>query len=128
MRDLFDLGEPVAAAVEPGHPLNAGQRAAVEHGEGPLLVVAGAGTGKTRVITERIRHLLESNPELPGESIVGLTFTEKAAAEMKGRVARTAGERGRAVFLGTFHAFCNALLLERNPKLQTLENVDHWIL
>ena len=47
---------------------------------------------------------------------------------MKGRVARTAGERGRAVFLGTFHAFCNALLLERNPKLQTLENVDHWIL
>jgi DNA helicase-2/ATP-dependent DNA helicase PcrA len=124
--DLFELTPPASsAAIE---QLNPQQRAAVAHGEGPLLVVAGAGTGKTRVITERIRHLLESNPELPGESIVGLTFTEKAAAEMKGRVSRTAGERGRDVFLGTFHGFCNALLLERNPKLQTVEDVDHWIL
>src|ERR1700733_6223928 len=127
-RDLFDLGEQIATAVELGQPLNSEQRAAVEHGDGPLLVVAGAGTGKTRVITERIRHLLENDPELPGESILGLTFTEKAAAEMKHRVARTASKRGKAVFLGTFHAFCNALLMERNPKLQTLEDVDHWIL
>src|SRR3984957_3812666 len=101
MRDLFDLGEPVAAAVEPGHPLNAAQRAAVEHGEGPLLVVAGAGTGKTRVITERIRHLLEADPQLPGESILGLTFTDKAAGEIKHRVVQAVGARGKGVCLGT---------------------------
>jgi DNA helicase-2/ATP-dependent DNA helicase PcrA len=123
--NLFELAAPAAKS---GEELNAQQRAAVRHGEGPLLVVAGAGTGKTRVITERIRHLLESNPELPGESILALTFTDRAAGEMKHRVIRAAGERGRAVFVGTFHAFCNALLLKRNPKLQTLDDVDHWIL
>src|SRR5712671_2242153 len=90
--------------------LNAQQRAAVEHGDGPLLVVAGAGTGKTRVITERIRYLLESDPSLPGEAIAGLTFTDKAAAEMKSRVMRAVGERGENVFLGTFHAFCTRML------------------
>ena len=108
--------------------LNAQQRAAVEHGDGPLLVVAGAGTGKTRVITERIRHLLESDPELPGEAIVGLTFTEKAAAEMKSRVTRSVGERGEKVFLGTFHSFCTNLLIEHDPELKPIEEVDHWIL
>ncbi len=109
-------------------PLNPRQRAAVEHGDGPLLVVAGAGTGKTRVITERIRHLLQSNPDLPGDSIVGLTFTDKAAAEMKARVRRSAGERAEDVFLGTFHAFCTRMLLEHDPGLQPIEEVDHWIL
>jgi DNA helicase-2/ATP-dependent DNA helicase PcrA len=108
--------------------LNAQQRAAVEHGEGPLLVVAGAGTGKTRVITERIRHLLESDPDLPGEAIAGLTFTDKAAAEMKYRVAKAAGERGEKVFLGTFHSFCTNLLTEHDPDLTPIEEVDHWIL
>ena len=131
MADLFELIRPAAAVGEelPELPeLNDQQRAAVRHGQGPLLVVAGAGTGKTRVITERIRHLLNADPDLPGESILALTFTEKAAGEMKHRIARAAGERGRAVFLGTFHAFCNALLIERNPKLQTLDDIDHWIL
>ncbi len=125
MRDLFEL-PPLPA--EPGEQLNAQQRAAVEHGEGPLLVVAGAGTGKTRVITARIRRLLESNPDLPPESIVGLTFTEKAAAEMKHRVTRAAGERGGKVFLGTFHAFCTSVLLERNPDLKPFDDIEHWIL
>ena len=125
MGNLFEFAAPAAKF---GDELNAAQRAAVRHGEGPLLVVAGAGTGKTRVITERIRHLLESNPELPGESILALTFTDRAAGEMKHRVVRGAGERGRAVCVGTFHAFCNALLIERNPKLQALDDVDHWIL
>jgi DNA helicase II / ATP-dependent DNA helicase PcrA len=123
--NLFDLASPAARA---GEELNAAQRAAVHHGEGPLLVVAGAGTGKTRVITERIRHLLEADPKLPGESVLALTFTDRAAGEMKHRVIRSAGERGRGVFVGTFHAFCNALLVDRNPKLQTLDDVDHWIL
>jgi len=108
--------------------LNPEQLRAVEHGEGPLLVVAGAGTGKTRVITERIRLLLENDPELPGESILGLTFTDKAAEEMKWRIKKHVGERADHVWLGTFHGFCNAILLEANPELRALDNFDHWIL
>ncbi|HET9400547.1 MAG TPA: UvrD-helicase domain-containing protein, partial [Candidatus Acidoferrales bacterium] len=109
MANLFDLdaSSNSTSAIE---LLNAQQRAAVLHGDGPMLVVAGAGTGKTRVITERIRHLLTSNPDLPGEQILGLTFTDKAAGEMKYRVASAIGERGKAVELSTFHSFCGALL------------------
>ncbi|SRR5579875_245379 len=110
-------------------PLNAEQRAAVEHGEGPLLVVAGAGTGKTRVITERIRRLLEENPELAGENILGLTFTDKAAGEMKHRVVKAVGERAEGVWLSTFHKFClEKILREAAADAQPLEDVDHWIL
>ena len=76
MGNLFDLASPSAKL---GEDLNSQQRVAVHHGGGPLLVVAGAGTGKTRVITERIRHLLETDPKLPGESILALTFTDRAA-------------------------------------------------
>jgi DNA helicase-2/ATP-dependent DNA helicase PcrA len=108
--------------------LNAQQRAAVLHGEGPLLVVAGAGTGKTRVITERIRYLLETQPELAGEQILGLTFTEKAAGEMKWRVGKMVGERGQKVQLSTFHAFCKTILEEIDPAARVLDPVDHWIL
>ncbi len=123
--NLLEIPRPAKAPEQ----LNPQQRSAVEHGEGPLLVVAGAGTGKTRVITERVRYLLESNPELSGEQIVGLTFTDKAAAEMKSRVVRAVGERGKKVWLSTFHSFCrNAILLPRKPELQVLDNVDHWIL
>jgi len=116
-------------ANPPGFPLNAEQRSAVDHGEGPLLVVAGAGTGKTRVITERIRNLLESDPVLAGESILGLTFTDKAAGEMKHRVRRAMGRRAEGVWLGTFHSFClEKILRERNPEIQPLEDIDHRIL
>ncbi len=115
---------------EPGFPLNAEQRAAVEHGEGPLLVVAGAGTGKTRVITERIRNLLESDPTLAGENILGLTFTNKAAGEMKHRVVKAAGkERAEGVWLSTFHKFCLEKILQGvNPDIQSLDDLDHRIL
>jgi len=108
--------------------LNAAQRKAVAHGEGPLLVVAGAGTGKTRVITERIRRLLETQSEITGENILGLTFTDKAAAEMKHRVEKAVGERAAGLTLSTFHAFCFRLLKEVNPGMQVLDEKDHWIL
>src|ERR1700676_1032718 len=131
MADLFEH----ASAPAPGIQLNPEQRAAAHHGEGPLVVVAGAGTGKTRVITERIRYLLETQPELTGAEILGLTFTDKAAAEMKHRVVAAARERGKsaveraeAVTLSTFHAFCNALLQEINPELKAIDPIDHWIL
>jgi len=115
--------------LELGFPLNPEQRAAVEHGDGPLLVVAGAGTGKTRVITERIRHLLESNPELAGENILGLTFTDKAANEMKRRVVSAIGERAEGVWLSTFHKFClEKILRAANTEVQPLDDLEHKIL
>src|SRR5471030_2169941 len=110
---LFDLDPPLDDA---GLKMNDAQRRAITHGEGPLLVIAGAGTGKTRVITERIRHLLESDESLSGENILGLTFTKKAAGEMKARVVRAVGERGKTVTLSTFHSFCEALLVEIDPE------------
>jgi len=112
---------------QPPDGLNAEQRAAVLHRGGPLLVVAGAGTGKTRVIIERIRHLLESDPEMPAESILGLTFTDKAASEMKARVRRATGERGEGAWVGTYHAFCQSVLLAPYPDLRVLDEWDHWI-
>lgn len=124
MQTLFDLGRPERPELQP----NEAQRRAITHGRGPLLVIAGAGTGKTRVITERIRHLLESDASLLGENILGLTFTKKAAGEMKSRVVKAVGERGKDVVLATFHSFCETLLKEEDPNRLPLEDVDHWIL
>src|SRR5713101_6317119 len=124
MATLFEM-EPLS---ESGLKLNDAQRRAITHGEGPLLVIAGAGTGKTRVITERIRHLLQSDETLFGENILGLTFTKKAAGEMKTRVVKATGERGKAVTLATFHSFCETLLAEADPQRLRLDEFDHWIL
>jgi DNA helicase II / ATP-dependent DNA helicase PcrA len=121
---LFDISPLETSALK----LNDAQRRAITHGTGPLLVIAGAGTGKTRVITERIRHLLESDPALGGENILALTYTKKAAGEMKSRIVKTCGERGRDVQIFTFHAFCEEILRENGAKYAVLEDVDHWIL
>src|SRR5215469_11103384 len=127
MATLFDM-EPLPPLAEGGAKPNEAQRRAIEHGDGPLLVIAGAGTGKTRVITERIRHLLQSDESLSGENILGLTFTNKAAGEMKARVVRATGERGKSVTLATFHAFSESLLKETSPERLMIDKVDHWIL
>src|SRR5260370_6269725 len=124
MATLFEM-EPLG---ESGVKLNDAQRRAIMHGEGPLLVIAGAGTGKTRVIIERIRHLLESDASLSGENILGLTFTDKAAGEMKSRVVKAVGERAKDVTLKTFHAFCESLLKDVDSDHLMLDKVDHWIL
>src|ERR1700741_3443075 len=101
MATLFEMGRPETGALK----LNEAQHRAITHGEGPLLVIAGAGTGKTRVTPDPIRRLLESHSSLPGENILGLTFTKKAAGEMRDRVVKAVGERGKEVVLATFHSF-----------------------
>jgi DNA helicase-2/ATP-dependent DNA helicase PcrA len=89
--------------------LNPPQREAVEHMGGPLLIIAGAGSGKTRVLTYRIAHLVKQHRVSPWE-IIAITFTNKAAQEMKDRVDRLVGVAARDMMIGTFHSACARIL------------------
>lgn len=95
--------------------LNEPQRAAVVHAGAPLLVVAGAGSGKTRVLTRRIAWLITERKAHPG-SILAITFTNKAAAEMKERVEELVGKRARIMWVSTFHSACVRILRKEIDK------------
>ncbi|MGH9325529.1 MAG: ATP-dependent helicase [Terriglobia bacterium] len=113
--------------------LNPEQKHAVEHGEGPLLVVAGPGTGKTRVITQRIVRMLERDAfgtgglPLRSENILALTFTEKAAQEMLRRLAEALPGLTTLPTISTFHAFCLHELRKCHVDRLLLDKTDVWI-
>jgi DNA helicase II / ATP-dependent DNA helicase PcrA len=100
------------------------QRSAIEHVHGPMVVIAGAGTGKTSVLTNRIAYLVEHGHAQPGE-ILALTYTRNAAAEMHNRARALLG--GKEIRAATFHDYCNGLLARAGRNFDVLDDKDLWI-
>ncbi len=127
----FTLSERMSASLLEG--LNPAQRAAVEHASGPLLIVAGAGTGKTTVLTRRYAHLL-AQPGTSTERVLALTFTEKAAGELEDRILQLLPAGAYDFWISTFHGFCqrvleaHALDIGLPNQFRLLTSTEAWLL
>lgn len=126
-----DLRNPLTATTAgntatptPAVHLNIDQRRAIEYPGGPLLIIAGPGTGKTRTLTHRIAYLINEKNVLP-QNILAVTFTNKAAQEMRDRLGAMLGETGSLPLIATFHALCFKILNEQKTKPAGIVDEDH---